>query len=428
MTPPKPINEFSRQHLIVLLAGTVGTILSIPGQTMGVSVYTQSLMAALTMDDVELSLAYLCGTVMSSFLLPYAGRLIDRLGERRMAMVVFPAFALALLWFSYLPEIAASISPSWQEYQLLINFTLATLTFLLIRHLGQGQLTIISRAMIGKWFTQNRGQAFAISGTLVSFGFGVAPAVLNYLVETFTWQGSLRVLAAILAAGTFLAWWGYRNPPPASEATATTTNDVTEAQPLVTTISLAEAKKRLDFWLFNAATALHALVITAFTFHIASIAKLAGMTTSSAFAMFLPMAAISTIVNLGASSAIRRLNIYHLLIAHQLLLGGALFTMTHLEHTASYWLTVLLLGAAGGLFVCLVSLAWPQLYGTKHLGAIVGYNASWLVFASAIGPYAFSLGRQLTGDFDLSARSFATISATIIGSTIYSNRSRHRSL
>ncbi|HEU4637150.1 MAG TPA: hypothetical protein VFS41_13280, partial [Edaphobacter sp.] len=40
---------------VVLLAGTVGIIMSVPGQTMGVSIYTDPLLTSLHMSRVDLS-------------------------------------------------------------------------------------------------------------------------------------------------------------------------------------------------------------------------------------------------------------------------------------------------------------------------------------------------------------------------------------
>ena len=56
---------------VILAASTVGILASIPGQTMGVSVFTDHLIAALRISRVQLSTAYMFGTVASSFMLPW---------------------------------------------------------------------------------------------------------------------------------------------------------------------------------------------------------------------------------------------------------------------------------------------------------------------------------------------------------------------
>ena len=47
---------------VVMIAGTIGVLCSAPGQTVGVSVFTDHLMAATGLTRVQLSLTYLVGT------------------------------------------------------------------------------------------------------------------------------------------------------------------------------------------------------------------------------------------------------------------------------------------------------------------------------------------------------------------------------
>ena len=66
---------------MILVWGTVGVLMSMPGQTIGVSVFTEPLLEALQLTRDQLSLAYMAGTIGSSFLLPWAGSLYDRWGR-----------------------------------------------------------------------------------------------------------------------------------------------------------------------------------------------------------------------------------------------------------------------------------------------------------------------------------------------------------
>ena len=67
---------------VVLIVGSIGLIMSIPGQTMGVSVFTDYLIEALNISRIELSIAYMFGTLSSAFFITYAGRLYDKYGAR----------------------------------------------------------------------------------------------------------------------------------------------------------------------------------------------------------------------------------------------------------------------------------------------------------------------------------------------------------
>ena len=67
---------------VIWLLSTLGFLMSVPGQTMGMAVFTDPFIEAFELSRSQLSFAYLCGTVGSAFLLTRAGRLYDRVGAR----------------------------------------------------------------------------------------------------------------------------------------------------------------------------------------------------------------------------------------------------------------------------------------------------------------------------------------------------------
>ena len=83
---------------VVLIASTVGMVMSAPGQTIGVSVFTESLLAATRLSRVEFSNAYLIGTLCSGLMLPYAGAVIDRIGARRCVVLASVGLGVVLAY------------------------------------------------------------------------------------------------------------------------------------------------------------------------------------------------------------------------------------------------------------------------------------------------------------------------------------------
>ena len=157
---------------IVLFVGTLGIAASIPGQTMGVSVYTDNLLNALGLDRSQISLAYLIGTLSSGLFLPFVGRVLDQRGSRFVAV----SASVSLAFFVFLMSKSALISDYFaQQFSLQkmhVSFVVITLIYFGVRQFGQGQLTLSSRTMIGLWFERRRGLAFGISGLVVSLPLG----------------------------------------------------------------------------------------------------------------------------------------------------------------------------------------------------------------------------------------------------------------
>ena len=98
---PFPVSKFPFFYgWVILAAGIIGVLMSIPGQTMGVSVFTESLLSDLEINRNNLSLAYLVGTMGSGLIITRAGKLYDRYGARIMAFIQAVKRTLVILMFS----------------------------------------------------------------------------------------------------------------------------------------------------------------------------------------------------------------------------------------------------------------------------------------------------------------------------------------
>ncbi|MEQ8878148.1 MAG: hypothetical protein RLQ12_00875, partial [Cyclobacteriaceae bacterium] len=134
---------------MILVWGTIGMLMSIPGQTMGVSVFTESLLDELVVNRDQLSIAYMLGTMGSAFLLPWVGRLYDRVGARPIAITAGIGLGTVLLYLSQVDRITEFFQ---SEPSVALTFILIFLGFMFLRFTGQGVITMVSRNMMMKWF------------------------------------------------------------------------------------------------------------------------------------------------------------------------------------------------------------------------------------------------------------------------------------
>ena len=103
---------------VVLFIGSIGVYCSIPGQTIGVSVFTDPVKDALGLSRNEFSNAYMIGTFMSSFFVAKAGVLFDKYGARYVAF-----FAAFFTIFNTLPALYCfPFSPSNRYFFVLYCF------------------------------------------------------------------------------------------------------------------------------------------------------------------------------------------------------------------------------------------------------------------------------------------------------------------
>lgn len=414
---------------VVLAAGTLGVVASVPGQTMGVSVFTEHIIKALKIDRTQLSMMYMFGTLTSSFLLPYAGRLLDKLGSRIVGVAATLGLGLFLSLLATSPALARALSSLAGTDYVWAALLMAYVSFLGIRHFGQGQLTMASRTMMGRWFEKRRGLMLGISGTFVAFAFGVSPLVLTWLIETYNWQNALYVLtgASLIMAAVFALLFR-RSPEHCGLAVdgglVADENSKNTFPELKSSYTAGQAKRSLAFWVFNMGMVSQATIITAVTFHMSHLGKLAGLTSVKAYSVFLPVSVLATATELMAGYLSDRLPLKYLLAVMQAALALALLGLQFYGTTWGFALAALGFGISGGHFALLMGAAWPKLFGRLHLGAITGVVTACMVAGSALGPYLFSLGQSFAGDYSGAIYVSMAIPASVFAASFFANNPR----
>ena len=388
---------------LILPISTLGILASMPGQTMGIAVFTEPLMAALGLSRTQLSIAYLIGTVGSALFLTRAGRLYDRVGARALLVLSSLALGAALVYFAMLEWL---LMPFDGALRSATAFALVCVGYLGIRFAGQGVLTSASRNVLLAWFERRRGLVNGVRGVFVSLGFSLAPPLLAALILLFGWQGALLVLALVCGLGfALLALLLVRDAPEPCGLRPDGDLPPADDQPWpgIRGASLEQVRRSPVFWLYTLSLSMHSLFATAITFHVVSVFTEAGRTSAEAFGYFLPMALVATSVNMLASWASDRTTLRPWLLLMLTAFITAVVGMLTLETDAGYWLLVLGQGVGGGLWAMISNITFVRLFGRASLGAISGLNASLTVFGSAVGPALFSVGLDLFGSFRAAA-------------------------
>jgi len=379
--------------------------MSIPGQTMGISVFTDSLIEVLKLSRVNLSLAYLIGTLTSALILTPAGKLYDRFGARAVGSVTIFFLALQILFLSRLAVVVPVLQRGGGIAARIAPFIVITVSFFFLRFLGQGMLTLVSRNMVMKWFEAKRGLANAIMGTFVTFGFSYAPKLFNSLINQYEWDGAWFRMSLLLITAVLLIFWLFArdNPrecgllPDGGKGKMRGSEKGTAAAEPSKDFTLAEARRTLPFWVFSLSLCLTALISTAMTFHIVSIFQTSGMTRDIAVGIFLPASVISVCLNFAASWLSDHIPIRYILLIHII---GQILTLVFIAGLGPgtpYVLLIIGYGILMGLFNVLMTIVWPKYFGVTHLGAISGMSMAFIVAGSAVGPYLFSLSLKITG-------------------------------
>ena len=168
--------------------------------------------------------------------------------------------------------------------------------------------------------------------------------------------------------------------------------------------TLHEVKRNPVFWIYSLSLSMHALFGTAIVFHIISIFEEVGKGKTEAFSYFIPAAIFSTTSNLLASWAADKIHLKPILIIMLVSFCLGSLGFINLQNNWGFWMLAFGFGVGGGLWGVFSILSYIRFFGPNHLGEISGFSASLTVFASAIGPAAFSLGFDYFGSYAAPAK------------------------
>lgn len=402
---------------IILVASILGVMTSIPGQTIGVSVFTEYLMSATGLSRLQLANAYLVGTLTSGCLLPFGGKFLDRLGSRRVAVIAAVGLGLTLGYLTVCDRISIILSDRLALDPALIAMILLIIGFVSLRFCGQGMLTMTSRTMLGKWFERRRGQVSGIEGIFVAFGFAIAPWVFSQAIALFGWRGTWRLLAVVVGFGMSSVGWllfrdnpemcGLRMDGETSSVVDIQVIDVRETDQQKEDILIEplwgftrrQALKTLAFWAVSLAFASQALSITGITFNIVSIGAEMGISESDIVTIFIPNAMVSTVVGFVVGLLCDHLRLQLIFVFMMVAQAVGIAAVANLDRPEMWALAVVGLGISSGCFGTLTTVVLPRFFGRAHLGAISGVQMMLIVIASALGPSLLANSKAMTGSY-----------------------------
>ena len=148
--------------------------------------------------QTEYAFVTLIGTIVTVVSSLYIGKLFDRQGVRRWAIIGIILFALAL------------ISLYWLTPNLLHFYAV----FALIPIIGAGTSSIAYSRVVAAWFDRRRGQAFGAALAGIGIGGAVLSSVSQFLIDAVGWRGAYAGLGILTLLITLpIVLWKLRDTP-----------------------------------------------------------------------------------------------------------------------------------------------------------------------------------------------------------------------
>jgi MFS family permease len=383
---------------VVLGVSTLAMIGTLPGRTQGLGLVTEALLRDLQISRVGFAQINLVATLVGSLFCIGIGKLIDRTGSRIVLTVTALALGLTVLGMS---QVSGALA-------MLIAVTLT-------RGFGQSALSVVSLAMIGKWFRRKLTLAMAIYALAMSIGFMAAFPLVGAIVQSSGWRVAWAAIGFALVFGLAPIAWLFDRSTPESIGAEVDGGGVVEEATEVTGVqaTLGDALRSPAFWVFGVASAMYGLVASGIGLLNESILVERGFTPDIYYTALAVTAITGLFGNFAAGALAGRTSLRTILVTALLVLAAGLVALVHVTTVAHVMAQAVAMGVAGGFIMVVFFAFWGRAYGRANLGRIQGVAQALTVVASAVGPLFLAMWSEATGSYAMAFYVLAGVVAVL---------------
>jgi len=383
---------------VVLGVAALAMVGTLPGRTQGLGLITEPLMRDVGLSRVVFAQINLVATLVGALFCLGIGRLIDRIGSRPVLTATAAALGLTVLVMSGASGVV-------------VILILVTLT----RGFGQSALSVVSLAMVGKWFRRRLTLAMAVYALVMSVGFMAAFPLVGAVVQSAGWRTAWAAIGACLLLGLApLAWLFDRSSPEAIgvEIDGGLPVDAPAAVARVQA-TLGDALRSPAFWVFALASSVYGLVASGIGLLNESILVERGFTPDVYYRALAVTAITGLAGNFAAGALADRVSLKAILVIAMIVLAGGLTALAHVATTTHVMAQAVAMGIAGGFVTVVFFSFWGRAYGRLHLGRIQGAAQAMTVVASAVGPLFLAVWVDRTGSYAAAFYVLAAVAAAL---------------
>jgi MFS family permease len=342
--------SFLRRHAGFLFFGFSMMGLSNFGQTFFISLHSAEIKASFGLSNTSFGALYSSVTLLSGLALLYSGRLIDHWSLPRFTTLTLVGFAAGCLLMGLAENVIA----------------LAIALFLL-RHFGQGLSSHTGMTAISRAFTAQRGRAVAFIQLGYATTEGVFPLLLIGVLMWVGWQQSWLLAGGFLLFIALPVQAYFSRFAPAAQA------DEADTGHGAIVAGRREVLRDIRFYMLLPLYTASPFLLTGMFFHQVQLAQAYQWSLTALASAFAFYAVTKIITSLIFGALVDRYTSLRLFPA-------AIAPFAYL----------IFMGVNLGMAAPLSGALWPELFGTKNLGAIRSMTTAIVIFSTAAAPVLFS--------------------------------------
>ncbi len=332
----------------------------------------------------QISLGFSISLLALSIALPISGKLVDKVGARRVIVPGAVLFGLGLMAFTLLTN------QLWQFY----------LTYLFIGVVGSGTAPTPYYKVISCWFDRRRGLALGIAMGGAGLGSSLLPYLAHSVIQSFGWReaylvvGILVIVITVPVVAALLverpALKGLNPEAAANAGSAKITADGMTA---------SEARHSGTFWLMCGSFFLMSITLNGCLIHMVPMLTDLGITSSRAALAASILGAATLAGRVGTGFLLDRLPAnWVAMVLFSLAAAGMALLWTGLAGTPAFVAAFLVgmgLGAEGDIMAYMVS----RYFGVRSFGEIYGLCLTIYTVGAIIGPMVMAIGFDNTRSY-----------------------------
>lgn len=384
--------------VMVAVAG-LGMFSSGPGQSYTFSVFIEPISEELDISKASIATAYAIATLLAAFLLPRAGKLLDRFGPRKTLIIASICLGFACLFFG-----AAA------------NFLWLATGFAALRFIGQGATMMCTANLVSQWFLSRRGFAMSLMGLGFAASMAVHPLLGEFLITHYGWRTAW--------VGLGVMTWLIMLPPlillvidkPESIGLAidggVRVTDTSE-QPVIEGLTLPEAKQEKAFYIICFVWFTIGGLVTVLHFFQVSVLSQQGLDSSTAARLFSISALIMVCTMPFIGKIYDKVKTRYVVATEMFLVTAALIAITQVNSFASGVVYALIFGLTNAFMLTMFGYIWPRYFGRAHLGSIQGVGQMAGVIGASIAPVPVGFAIDQSGNASMVLVALALCSALV---------------
>jgi MFS family permease len=187
-----------------------------------------------------------------------------------------------------------------------------------------------------------------------------------------------------------------------------------------------QAMRTKAFWLLMFAGTAGSLIGTALTFHHISIMNSRGIGDTQATLILSLAAGVGVLSTIGTGYLLDKIPNRLLLAVGQIILVATMLWTLAIHDLWQAVIYGILIGLKQGLIYTTMIVIFPNYFGRKYLGSIMGVATIGMVVSSGLGPLPFGALYEYTENYNLAILSFLILPVLCALAALFASPPRHR--